>query len=87
LFTAGQFDLAAKEFLAAASVAGAEPNLATMSRLYAARALDLTTKRSEAIAQYKVVLSRPDIYDSHANAKRGMSEPFKLKSTQKKVSE
>lgn len=87
LFTAGQFDLAVKEFLAAATVAGAEQGLATTSRLYAARALDLTGKRSEAIAQYKRVLSRPDIYDSHANAKRGLSEPFKLKSTQKKVSE
>ena len=87
LFTSGQFDQAAKEFLAAATVAGAEQGLATLSRLYAARALDLTGKRSEAIAQYRAVLSRPDVYDSHANAKRGVSEPYKLKVSQKRVSE
>ena len=87
LFTAGQYDNAAKEFLAAAAVAGAEPSLATMSRLYAARALDLSAKRSEAMAQYRAVLNRPDVYDSHANAKRGLSEPFKLTAAQRKVSE
>lgn len=87
LFAAGQFDLAAKEFLAAAAVPGAEQNLATLSHLYAARSLDMSTKRNDAIAQYKIVLSRPDVYDSHVNAKRGLSEPFELKASQKKVSE
>ena len=87
LFSAGQFDHAAKEFLAAANVANAEPNLATMSHLYAARSLDMAGKRNEALAQYRMVLSRADIYDSHADAKRGLSEPFRLKPSQKKVSE
>ena len=87
LFIAGQFDLAAKEFMAAASVAGAEQNLATMSRLYAARSLDLTRKRNEALVQYRAVLNRPDVYDSRSDAKRGISEPFNLKAKQKRVSE
>jgi tetratricopeptide (TPR) repeat protein len=86
LFTAGQFESAAKEFLAAAAVTGAEQSLGTLSRLYAARSLDLSGKRNEALVQYRSVLTRPDVYDSHADAKRGLSEPFKLKPSQKKVS-
>jgi tetratricopeptide (TPR) repeat protein len=78
LFTAGEPERAAKEFLAAATVAGAEQTLATMSRLHAAKAYDLAGKRNEALAQYKLVLSRPDIYNSHEDAKRGLREPYKM---------
>jgi 23S rRNA A1618 N6-methylase RlmF len=48
-----------------------------MSRLRAAQALDLAGKRDEALEQYKAVLARPNIYDSHEEAKRGLREPFK----------
>ncbi|HEY0547691.1 MAG TPA: hypothetical protein VGC91_20080 [Pyrinomonadaceae bacterium] len=87
LITGEQYERAAKEFLAAANTSGAEATLATMSRLYAARSFDLAGKRSEALAQYRAVLARPDIYDSHDKAKHGLSEPFKLKDREKKVSE
>jgi hypothetical protein len=87
LFTSGQAERAAKEFLAAATVAGAEATTATMSRLYAARSFDLAGKRNEALAQYRAVLNRPDVYDSHEQAKRGLSEPYKLKDKEKRVSE
>ncbi len=87
LFTAGKFDRAASEFLIAANIAGADKTLVTMSQLNAAHALDLTGKRTEALAHYRVVLTRPDIYDSHAEAKRGLSEPYKLKKAVKKESE
>jgi hypothetical protein len=87
LFVAGQSERAAKEFLAAASIQSAEQSLATMSRLYAARSYDLAGKRDDALAQYKIVLTRPDIYDSHENAKRGLREPYKMKAKEKKVSE
>ena len=76
LYVAGQFERAAKEYLAAASVPGAEPSLATMSRLRAAQSLDLAGKRDAALEQYKAVLARPNVYDSHEEAKRGMREPF-----------
>ena len=62
-------------------------SLATMSRLYAARSFDVAGKRVEAVAQYRAVLARPDIYDSHDKAKRGLTEPFRLKDKEKKVSE
>lgn len=87
LFTAGQHERAAKEFLAASTVTGAEQNLATMARLNAAHAYDLAGKRTEALAQYRAVLARPDIYDSHEKAKQGLSEPYKAKEKDKKGSE
>jgi hypothetical protein len=58
-----------------------------MARLCAARAYDLTGKRTEALAQYRAVLARPDVYDSHEKAKQGLSEPYRLKEKDKKVSE
>lgn len=87
LFVAGQAEQAAREFLAAAGVQGAEPTLATMARLHAAQALDLAGKRNEALAQYKIVLTRADVYNSHEDAKRGMNEPFKMKAKEKKAAE
>ncbi|HZG52208.1 MAG TPA: hypothetical protein VEZ40_08730, partial [Pyrinomonadaceae bacterium] len=53
LFVAGQFERAAKEFLAAAAVPKAEANQATLARLRAAQTLDLAGKRGDALAQYK----------------------------------
>jgi hypothetical protein len=77
LFTAGQTERAAKEFLAAAAVPAGEANLATMARLRAAQALDLAGKRNDAVAQYQAVLARPNVYDSQAEAKRGLREPYR----------
>ncbi len=77
LFVAGQFDRAAKEYLEATSVTSAEPGLVTLSRLRAAQSLDLAGKRTEALEHYKAVLARPDVYDSHAEAKRGLREPYR----------
>ena len=34
-------------------------------------------KRDEALAQYKEVLSRPNVYDAHEEAKRGMKQAYK----------
>ena len=77
LLTAREQDRAAKEFLAATKVEHAEPSLVTMAHLYAARAYDLAGKRDEAVVQYREVLARPDIYDAHEEAKRGLRQPFK----------
>lgn len=87
LFTAGQSERAAKEFMSAANTAGADATLVTMARLHAARAFDLAGKRNEALAQYQAVLKRPDVYDSHEDAKRGLREPYVMKAKEKKVSE
>ncbi|MBD0371177.1 MAG: hypothetical protein ICV60_10110 [Pyrinomonadaceae bacterium] len=79
LLAAGQFDRAAKEFLATTTVAGAEAGLVTQAHLRAAQSYDLAGKRTEALAQYRIVVTRPDIYNSQNEAKRGLREPYRLK--------
>jgi hypothetical protein len=78
LLTAGYNERAAKEFLATTRVEHAEPGIVTMAHLYAARAYDVAGKRDDALTQYKLVLSRPNIYDAHDEAKRGMQKAFKM---------
>jgi hypothetical protein len=77
LFVAGQFERAAKEFLASAAVPNAEANQATLARLRAAQTLDLAGKRDDALAQYKLVIARPNVYDSLEEARRGLREPYR----------
>jgi hypothetical protein len=77
LLLAEQPERASREFLAAANTKGAEQGLVTMAHLRAGQALDLVSKRSEALAQYRVVLARPDVYNAHEEAKRGLREPYK----------
>jgi tetratricopeptide (TPR) repeat protein len=81
LLTAGEGERAAREFLAATRVERAEPSLVTMAHLYAARAYDLAGKREDALAQYREVLTRPDIYAAHDEAKKGLARPYKTEST------
>ncbi|MER3427036.1 MAG: hypothetical protein C4334_02880 [Pyrinomonas sp.] len=76
LMALGQPMRAAQEFLAAATASGAEASLATMARLRAAQALDLAGRRAEAMVQYRAVLARPNVYDAHELAQRGLREPF-----------
>ena len=80
LLTAGEGERAAKEFLAATRVERAEPTLVTMAHLYAARSFDLAGKRDDALSQYREVLTRPDIYAAHDEAKKGLREPYKAES-------
>jgi tetratricopeptide (TPR) repeat protein len=80
LLTAGEGERAAREFLAATKVQHAEPALVTMAHLYAARAFDLAGKRDEALAQYREVLTRPDIYAAHDEAKKGLRQPYRTES-------
>lgn len=77
LMIAGQFERASREFLLAASVPNAEARLVTMSRLQAARAFDLAQRRTDALAQYRLVLARPNVYDAHREARRGLEEPYR----------
>jgi tetratricopeptide (TPR) repeat protein len=77
LLTAGEGEHAAKEFLAATRVEHAEASLITMAHLYAARAFDLSGKREDALAPSREVLTRPDIYAAHEEAKKGLQKPYK----------
>ena len=80
LLVAGQADRAANEFLAAAKIERAEAGLVTMAHLYAARSFDLAGRRDDALSQYREVLTRPDIYAAHDEAKKGLRQPYKLES-------
>jgi tetratricopeptide (TPR) repeat protein len=77
LLQAGQWERAAREFLTVPKVNGAEQGFVTMAHLRAAQSLDLLSKRTEALAQYRIVLARPDVYNAHEEAKRGLREPYK----------
>ena len=77
LLMAGYHDRAANEFLATTKVDRAEAGLVTMAHLYAARAYDVGGKRDEALAQYKTVLTRPNVYDAHDEAKRGLQKAYR----------
>ena len=77
LMNAGYPDRAANEFLAATKVKGGETGLITMAHLYAARSYDVAGKRDEALAQYKEVLARPNVYDAHDEAKKGLRQAYK----------
>jgi hypothetical protein len=73
----GQAERAAGEFLTATTVRGADAGTVSRAHLRAAQAFDLAGKRREALAEYRVVLSRPNIYDSYDQARRGQKEPYR----------
>jgi tetratricopeptide (TPR) repeat protein len=77
LMMAGHHDRAAKEFLAATKVERGEPGLITMAHLFAGQSYDAAGKRDEAVAQYKEVLARPNVYDAHDEAKKGLRQAYK----------
>jgi tetratricopeptide (TPR) repeat protein len=77
LLLSGYNERAAKEFLATTKVDHAEAGLVTMAHLYAARAYDSAGKRDDALAQYKTVLTRPNVYDAHDEAKRGLQRAYR----------
>ena len=81
LMTAGEYERAAREFVASADAPGAQQGLATMAHLYAARSLDLAGKRNDALTQYRAVLARPNVYDAHDQAQNGLKEVYKRKLT------
>jgi tetratricopeptide (TPR) repeat protein len=87
LLAGGQKEQAAKEFLAAANIQGAVQSLATMAHLRAAQSLDLAGKRNEALAQYRVVLARLNVYDSQDEARQGLRAPYEIKVQEKSVKE
>lgn len=73
----GQADRAAQQFLAATRAPGADARLVTRGHLRSAQSLDLAGKRNEALAAYRVVTMRPNIGDSHDQARRGLKEPYR----------
>ena len=77
LLQMSQAEQAAKEFLAATTVKGAAADVVSRAHLRAAQSFDLAGKRNEALAEYRVVLSRPNVFDSYDQARRGQKEPYR----------
>ena len=77
LLALSQSEKAAHQFLAAATAADADSQLVTRSHLRAGQAFDLAGKRNEAIAEYRIVLTRPGTRDSQEQARRGLKEPYR----------
>jgi tetratricopeptide (TPR) repeat protein len=67
---------AAAEFAAVCKFEKGDVNLVTVSRLRAGQMYDLAGERQEALAQYKEVLARPNVYDTKQQAERGLTRPF-----------
>jgi len=78
LMRAGNFPKAAEQFMAATKVEGADQGLATMAHLFAGRAMDACNQREQALGQYRVVLSRPDVFEAHDEAHKALRDPYKV---------
>ncbi len=77
LLKVGKAERAAREFLAAASVSNAAAPIITIAHLRGAQAFDLAGRRREALAEYDVVMKRPDVYKSRERAAQGLRKPYK----------
>jgi tetratricopeptide (TPR) repeat protein len=77
LLRAGKYQQAAEQFMSATRAEGVDQGLATMAHLFAGRALDAANQREQAVAQYRLVLTRPDVYEAHDEANKGLRDPFK----------
>ena len=82
-----EFTRAAAQFLAVPQTKTAEANLITVALLRAAQVYDLDGKRNEALAQYKAVLARPNVYDTREQAERGLKQVYVPLETNKKGGE
>lgn len=71
------YEKSAAQFLAVTKEPNAESSLITMALLRAGQIYDLANKRDEALAQYKAVVARPNVYDSRDQAQKGLKQPFK----------
>ena len=76
--TLGQSENAAREFLATTVAHEVTGELVTRAHLRAAQSFDLAGKRDEALAEYRIVVTRPPVRDLQEQARRSIKEPYKL---------
>jgi hypothetical protein len=65
-----------EHFVAAYTSRNAPEALVTLAHLNAGKCLDVQSKREEAMKEYKLVLSRKDVFDSYDQAKQYLKKPF-----------
>ena len=76
----GDFAGAVAHYAQVVGWAHSEPSLVTLSHLHAGEALDRDGKRDQAVAEYRSVLSRDNIFDSHDLARQYSKTPYDGKS-------
>ena len=72
----GRADLALPQFLASIEDDRTQAREKALSRLGAGEALDVLGRRTEAIAQYRAVLTLNDVEGSYSQAKTFMKRPY-----------
>jgi tetratricopeptide (TPR) repeat protein len=77
LFAQGRADDAAKHFTAVIGTPNANRDLISLAHLKLGQTHDLGGRREAALDEYKTVLARPNVYDSHDQAKNGTKKPYK----------
>lgn len=73
---AGNYEGSVERFSGVIRWSKSEAGLVTLSHLRAGQALDALGRREEAIARYKTVMKRENVYDSHKVAERYIKSPF-----------
>ncbi len=79
-----KYSRAAELFLAVPQIKNAPADITTIALLRAGQVYDLAGQRNEAVAQYKAVLARPNIYNSREQAERGLKQAYVEKARDKK---
>lgn len=72
----GRYDRALSRYALVWTWKGADRDLVTLARLSAGLCHDALKQRQEALAQYRMVLRRADVLDSHKRAERLVKEPY-----------
>lgn len=76
LASGGEHQRALKQYQSILELKGASAEVVTRAMLRAAQQLDLLLRREEAIKLYEEVLKRPNRFNSHELAKKGIKKPY-----------
>ena len=76
LFDDGEFSRAFEQFVAVTKTPQANSTLVSRAHLSQGQALDAMNQRPAALEQYKIVLTRENVFDLHNLAQRYMKSPY-----------
>jgi tetratricopeptide (TPR) repeat protein len=82
LMSTGDFASALVKYKQVTEWPHSETGLVSLSHLHSGQALDLLGKRGDALSEYKIVLSRDNIFDSHDQAEHYMKTTYDGKDPQ-----
>jgi len=76
LFNSREYKPAIDQFRAVTKLLRADHGLVSIAHLRIGQSYDMTENRKQALAQYRLVLSRENVYDSHDLAKKYLKKPY-----------